>query len=670
MDAKPQRPRTVRVHGDENLAPAIAPKKTLHQRNKSTPALSAMSTAGGLKAAAKRTAFGDVSNTKNIYPAKDDSSVPGKVSIEVKEKTISLPHEKKPTNLLRPAHRPMSVSNLKLAANATNHGHALALKQLPADTQSSAQPAITRKAQSTRNAAVFRDATSSLDASDNKSAKEGQNIAPSAPIHQSLAPRQSKVQSSLRIEQPVPQTAAASYLHVLDERFENGSDQLPYSATVRSDGVPIDELDETHFYDYSETDDVAKSVSTEKSVEEEETSQEGPEPVLLDEVIPQTEVHHKVDVKSAASPSDEPLPVSEPEEYWDDEAEEEEYEDGYTTARSFRSRGDNTTGGATTVLLPKLNSKVKKELDAAKIFVESLRTPEEIEDESWDTSMVAEYGEEIFEYMKELEMKMLPNPHYMDNQAEIQWSMRSVLMDWLVQVHHRFTLLPETLFLCVNYIDRFLTRKVVSLGKLQLAGATAILIAAKYEEITCPSIQEIVYMVDGGYQAEEILKAERFMLSMLQFELGWPGPMSFLRRISKADDYDLETRTLAKYFLEITIMDERFVGSPPSFLAAGAHCLARIMLKKGDWSQAHVYYSNYTYSQLHQLLCLMVECCEDPQKHHAAVYEKYTDKRFKKASFFVEAEMQRGFRVPKVSKTYTSGHAGGVADYCLQYPRN
>lgn len=90
-------------------------------------------------------------------------------------------------------------------------------------------------------------------------------------------------------------------------------------------------------------------------------------------------------------------------------------------------------------------------------------------------------------------------------------------------------------------------------------------------------------MVDRGYTADEILKAERFMLSMLQFELGWPGPMSFLRRISKADDYDLDTRTLAKYFLEVTVMDERFVGSPPSYTASGAHCLARMMLCKGEW---------------------------------------------------------------------------------------
>lgn len=178
---------------------------------------------------------------------------------------------------------------------------------------------------------------------------------------------------------------------------------------------------------------------------------------------------------------------------------------------------------------------------------------------------------------------MLPNPHYMDMQTEIQWSMRSVLMDWLVQVHGRFNLLPETLFLTVNYIDRFLSCKIVSIGKLQLVGATAILVASKYEEINCPSLEEIVYMVDGGYNHDEILKAERFMLSMLSFELGWPGPMSFLRRVSKADDYELETRTLAKYFLELTIMDERFVASPPSFLAAGAHCLSQLVLGKGEW---------------------------------------------------------------------------------------
>ena len=334
-----------------------------------------------------------------------------------------------------------------------------------------------------------------------------------------------------------------------------------------------------------------------------------------------------------------------PEQYYDIDEEEYGYEDGYTTARSFGLQGEST-GGVTTVLAPRLTDKVKAELEIARDYVEATRPAEDIEDEQWDTSMVAEYGDEIFDYMRDLEARMAPNPRYMDQQTEIQWSMRAVLMDWVIQVHQRFNLLPETLFLTVNYIDRFLSCKIVSLGKLQLVGATAIFVAAKYEEVQCPTISEIIYMVDGGYSSDELLKAERFMLSMLQFELGWPGPMSFLRRISKADDYDLETRTLAKYFLEVTIMDERFVGCTPSFLAAGAHCMARLMIHDDEWSKGHVYYSNYTWSQLRQLLLAILECCEDPHKHHSAVYDKYTDKRYKRASLYVAGKMAEGFRVP------------------------
>jgi G2/mitotic-specific cyclin 3/4 len=178
---------------------------------------------------------------------------------------------------------------------------------------------------------------------------------------------------------------------------------------------------------------------------------------------------------------------------------------------------------------------------------------------------------------------MMPNGNYMVNQRELDWNMRKVLIDWIVQVHATFRLLPETLYLTVNIIDRFLTVRNVPLFKFQLVGATALLIASKYEEITCPSVQEIVWIVESAYPAEEILEAERFMVNMLQFELGWPGPMSFLRRISKADDYDVNTRTLAKYLLEVALHDYHFVASPPSFMAAVAHALARRMLSKGIW---------------------------------------------------------------------------------------
>ncbi|KAJ5279109.1 hypothetical protein N7478_004481 [Penicillium angulare] len=358
---------------------------------------------------------------------------------------------------------------------------------------------------------------------------------------------------------------------------------------------------------------------------------------------------------AAAASAKQLAPIaSEPEEYWEEEDSQ--------TAPSL-SRTDNTTGGTTTIIYPQFSAATKRQILQAKHIVEDTRTEEDIIEDFYDSTMVAEYSSEIFLHMRNKEAEMLPVADYMTNQAEIQWSMRSVLMDWLVQVHHRFNLLPETLYICVNYIDRFLSHKIVSLGKLQLVGATALFIAAKYEEINAPAVREIVYMVDGGYTVDEILKAERFMLTILDFELGWPGPMSFLRRISKADDYDLETRTVAKYFIEITIMDERFVCTPPSFSAAGAHCLARLMLAKGFWTPAHAYYAGYTYEQLLPVMTTMLECCESPQSHHQAIYEKYLDRRFKRASLFVEAEVRNEFALEPPTSLRNPARLDGTANY-------
>lgn len=66
-------------------------------------------------------------------------------------------------------------------------------------------------------------------------------------------------------------------------------------------------------------------------------------------------------------------------------------------------------------------------------------------------------------------------------------------------------------------------------------------------------------------------------------------------------------------------------------------------------SPAHVYYANYTYSQLFNLILLIVECCEDARKHHCAIYDKYIDKRYKRASQFAESEMKRGFQISDVA---------------------
>lgn len=204
-------------------------------------------------------------------------------------------------------------------------------------------------------------------------------------------------------------------------------------------------------------------------------------------------------------------------------------------------------------------------------------------DDYHDPLMVAEYVGEIFEYLKVLEETTMPNPDYMDHQDHLEWHLRGVLVDWLIEVHTRFHLLPETMFLAVNIVDRFLSARVVELEKLQLVGITAMFIAAKYEEILSPHVQNFKQVADDGFTEDEILQAERFVLQALNYDLSYPNPINFLRRISKADSYDIQTRTLGKYLLEVSLVDHKFMGYHPSHIAAASMFLSRLILGRGEW---------------------------------------------------------------------------------------
>ncbi|KAJ6619684.1 cyclin-like protein [Mycena sp. CBHHK59/15] len=252
----------------------------------------------------------------------------------------------------------------------------------------------------------------------------------------------------------------------------------------------------------------------------------------------------------------------------------------------------------------------------------------------FDTTMVSEYSEEIFEYMSELEDKMMPAADYMDHQNEITWAMRQTLIDWLLQVHLRYHMLPETLWIAVNIVDRFLTHRTVSLIKLQLVGVTAMFVAAKYEEILAPSVEEFVYMTENGYNKEEILKGERIVLQTLEFRIShYCSPYSWMRKISKADDYDIQTRTLSKFLTEVTLLDYRFLRVKPSLIAAvGMYCARRML--DGAWNEAFVFYSGYTEDQLIPGHDMLVEKLTERNFSRQYVCRKYAHKKFLKASSF------------------------------------
>ena len=368
---------------------------------------------GGLKVAAKRTAFGDVSNTANVSrPSKDDSAIGGKGDYSILEKPIQ---DKKTTSFLRPAQRPLSVSGLKgLLNNATSTTTQPSIKQPLGEIQQPSQQtttvANTRKVVSKKSTAIFKDsAPNQTEQPAPDLQKPLPTVAPIGPVHREHQARSQPRQPDNTQETQLKLTRKQSkYLSIQEPQESALAPSLPQASSeeapvLRSDGIYIDDQGQVRLYEYT---DPVEPVEVVKPIEQQNSSAGETQDHGL-----RTNLSQLVDAQLATTKAEQVVRptlsnASEPEEYWDDEGDENYDEEGYVTARSFKSRGDNTTGGATTVLFPKLNQKAKKEIAAAKDLIEGLKTQEELEDEAWDTTMVAEYGEEIFGYMKDLEVTL------------------------------------------------------------------------------------------------------------------------------------------------------------------------------------------------------------------------------------------------------------------------
>lgn len=350
--------------------------KTLHHRNKSTPALASIANAGGLRNAVKRTAFGDLSNTVNnsVRKAQDDSSV----SAQVASKPIVLSS--------RPAQRPVSAALTK-GSNSAPQGKENVPAGISKQQNATAKHTVVRK-QSVRHNVVFKDS----------------NAGPKPPS-----------QKRERVEEP-----SLIDPRIKDERSQS-IDHAQESALVNTGKLPAIPERKSSSFDRD----------TESVTSDSQQSKTSEPPVSVESVVPDKEdkpaeflkpaVDVAIPVATEENPAVPPAPVrdaptaakfdpitlpSEPDEYWDEDDESNDEDDGYFTGRSHRSRGDNTTGGASLVLFPRVTQAAKREIALATQIVEATRTVEDVEDEAWDTSMVAEYGDEIFQYMKEMEVCM------------------------------------------------------------------------------------------------------------------------------------------------------------------------------------------------------------------------------------------------------------------------
>lgn len=372
--------------------------------------------APALKQTAKRTVFGDMSNMAPARMHKDDSALSEKMS---HEKAVQIITEKAKANaaLMRPAQRPANTAAAKPHSfGTTSEDNALATR-MPLESLIAANA---RKTVAKKSTTVFKDnapvATTNAVVPVSK---------PAVSHDQNSAEYLASVQERLRL-------AAETNFPYNASHTAGRSNNALKSNLIRAPATLVPSNAES-FNPYADLYRPYNPATGNPIVMQGPSSKDAPAPrarVVREEsragglpratvnplqiaAAPETKLPTaQVKVETDAQKENAIVPyaanhnLTEPEEYWPEE--EDNYEDdGYVTARSCYSRGDNTTGGVTTVIFPRVTGLVKKELAQAAIAVESVRTEEDIEDERWDTSMVAEYGEEIFSYMRELEVCFL-----------------------------------------------------------------------------------------------------------------------------------------------------------------------------------------------------------------------------------------------------------------------
>jgi len=216
----------------------------------------------------------------------------------------------------------------------------------------------------------------------------------------------------------------------------------------------------------------------------------------------------------------------------------------------------------------------------------------------------------------------------MENQSHINERMRAILVDWLVEVHLKFKLVPETLYLTVNLIDRYLERKEVERPKLQLVGVTCLLIASKYEEIYPPELRDLVYVCDRAYSGNEIIDMEERVLKALEYQITIPSAHAFLVRYLKAAHADKKIVQLACFVLDGTLQSYNLLHYLPSQLAAAAVFIARRSVGRNSWSPTLLKYAEYCEEEVIPVARSVLAEKNSTSPELRAVTKKYTSNRY------------------------------------------
>uniref|UniRef100_A0A3Q2ZU04 G2/mitotic-specific cyclin-B2 n=1 Tax=Kryptolebias marmoratus TaxID=37003 RepID=A0A3Q2ZU04_KRYMA len=245
--------------------------------------------------------------------------------------------------------------------------------------------------------------------------------------------------------------------------------------------------------------------------------------------------------------------------------------------------------------------------------------------------LFADYAEDIHQILRKSEVSFRAKPDCLERHPEITNGMRVILVDWLVEVVQEYKLSSETLHLAVNYLDRFLScTAFIKQGKLQLVGTAALLIAAKYEEILPPELNEFVYITDFTYSKKQLVRMEDALVRVLAFRMAAPTTNQFLCLFMSVHTVCSNTKNLALYIAELSLLEiDPFLQYTPSILAAGAYCLATYTINSSLWPDSLISFTGYTLAEIMPCLTnlhkLHISAESRPQQ---AIRDKYKSAKY------------------------------------------
>ena len=208
-----------------------------------------------------------------------------------------------------------------------------------------------------------------------------------------------------------------------------------------------------------------------------------------------------------------------------------------------------------------------------------------------------EYTDEILENLinEEKTVNIEINPNYFEFQHEINQKMRSILIDWLLDVHHKFNFKQETFYTTIYIIDTFLSKKIIQRKRFQLLGVTSLLISSKFNEIYIRRMNDYALITDGAYTIDDIKKMEEEITKTLNFNFLFPSSLSFFEIISKkiGISEDLNKNKFCEFLMQSFLIDYKSLYYSYSTIAC-ASCY--IVMKFYKLKNYHICHNNKFFS--------------------------------------------------------------------------